>query len=285
MTKIKNIFLLLNIIFPIFLIAQKQENILEAEFAYFSKAKLDKTNSHITEEIFLLQILKDKAFFFSENMAKNDSILKSDAYKAFAAAPKGGSIIIKPSSRLSSKYSYIIIQSNEGNEYLESIGFSSTPFAYQEPIIKNWKLLEETQNINSFHCKKAILNYKGRNWIAWYDDTIPLPYGPYKFTGLPGLIIKIESEDGDFSFELVKSTPKNKLNGKGLSLRDTRYKTPKTATFAEMRKIKKNTIERLVAEASSMGIDTSAENTRNLLQRQKQKLQDFENENLIEKTE
>ncbi|WP_327983593.1 hypothetical protein [Bergeyella porcorum] len=36
--------------------------------------------------------------------------------------------------------------------------------------------------------------------------------------------MKIESEDGEFSFELVKSTPKDKLNGKELSLQDSRYK-------------------------------------------------------------
>lgn len=280
MKKLKNITILFNIILPILLFSQKKENLIEVEFAYFSKAKLDKTNSHIQEQIFLLQVLKDKAFFFSENMAKNDSLLRNDVYKAFATTPKGGAVNITPSSRLRNKYDYTIVQTSQENEYFERI--NGVSYIYKEEIIKDWKLQNETQVINNFNCKKATLNYKGREWTAWYDDSIPLPYGPYKFTGLPGLIIKIESVDGDFSFELVKSIPQNKLNGKELSLVDNRYKNATPATFTEIRKIKKNNIDRLVAEASGLGIDTSVDNMRNLLQRQKQKLHDFENENIIE---
>lgn len=280
MTKTRNIFILFYIIFPILLISQKKENLIEAEFAYFSKAKLNKSHSDIHEEIFLLQVLKDKAYFFSENMAKNDSTMKSDVYKAFVATPKGQAVHIHPSSKLTSKYDYTIIQTNQQNEYLEKV--YGKLYTYKEDIIKDWQLVNESQTINTFNCRKATLNYKGREWTAWYDDSIPLPYGPYKFTGLPGLIVKIESLDGDFSFELVKSTPKNRLNSKELSLADSRYKNATSATFKEIRKIKKNQIDRLIVEASNLGIDTSSENTRNLLERQKQKLHNFENENLIE---
>lgn len=278
------IIIFLSLIFSTLLWAQKSdENTLEAEFAYLSKAKLNKTDTFIYEEIFLLQILKDRAFFFSENMAKNDSMRQSDVYRAFAATPKGQPINVTISDGLKSKYNYSILQTSQDNQYFE--GNWDKSYTYKEDVIKDWKLVNETQTINTFSCKKATLRYKGRDWIAWYTPEIPLPYGPYKFTGLPGLVIKMESEDGEFSFELVKSIPKEKLKDKMLSLRDSRYKKATPATFAEIRKIKKNNIDRLVAEASSMGINTSAENTRNLLQRQKQKLQNFENENLIEKTE
>lgn len=283
MKKLKSIFTLFSLSISTLLFSQKEKNLLEVEFAYLAKAKLNKGNAYINEEIFLLQVLKDKAYFFGENMAKNDSLRRNDMYKAMASASKNGAITFTGSSRLSTKYHYTIIQSSQENVYLENIGLDSKLYAYQEPIIKDWKLIEENQTINTFNCKKATIHYKGRNWTAWYDESIPLPYGPYKFTGLPGLVVKIESEDGDFSFELVKSTPKNKLNGKELSLTNIRYKNATPATFEEMRKIKKNTIESLVAQASNMGIDTSAENTRNLLERQRQKLLNFENENLIEK--
>lgn len=282
---LKQIFVLFNIVFPIFIMAQKNgENTLEVEFAYLSKAKLDKTNSFVDEEIFLLQVLKDKAFFFSENMAKYDSIFRSEIKRVFEATPKGSPIHITPPSNLpNTKFHYVIAQSSQSVEYLEKIG--GERYSYSEPVIKDWKLINESQTINTFSCKKATLHYKGRDWVAWYTPEIPLPYGPYKFTGLPGLVVKIESEDGEFSFELIKSIPKEKLKDKVLSLRDSRYKKATPATFAEIRKIKKNNIDRLVAEASELGINTSAENVKNLLERQKQKLYNFENENLIEKTE
>ena len=263
MKKAKRVIIFLSLIFSTLLLAQKQENLLEVEFAYLSKAKLNKTNSFIHEEIFLLQILKDKAFFFSENMAKNDSMRQSDVYRAFAATPKGQPINVTISDRLKSKYNYSILQTSQDNQYFE--GNWDKSYTYKEDVIKDWKLVNETQTINTFSCKKATLRYKGRDWIAWYTPEIPLPYGPYKFTGLPGLVIKMESEDGEFSFELVKSIPKDKLKGKELSLRDSRYKKATPATFAEIRKIKKNNIDRLVAEASELGINTSAENVKNLL--------------------
>lgn len=283
MKKAKRVIIFLSLIFSTLLLAQKQENLLEAEFTYLSRAKLNKTNSFIHEEVFLLQILKDRAFFFSENMAKNDSARQSDVYRAFAATPKGQPINVTTSGRLKSKYDYSVLQTSQENQYFEGSGSSS--YTYKEPVIKDWKLINESQTINTFSCKKATLRYKGRDWIAWYTQEIPLPYGPYKFTGLPGLVIKMESEDGEFSFELIKSIPKEKLKDKMLSLRDSRYKKATPATFAEIRKIKKNNIDRLVAEASELGINTSAENVKNLLERQKQKLYNFENENLIEKTE
>ncbi|WPC16122.1 hypothetical protein LEQ04_04680 [Riemerella anatipestifer] len=71
MKQIENVVIFLGLIFFTLLLAQKNdENTLEVEFAYLLKAKLDKTNSFVDEQVFLLQVLKDKAFFFSENMAK-----------------------------------------------------------------------------------------------------------------------------------------------------------------------------------------------------------------------
>lgn len=42
----------------------------------------------------------------------------------------------------------------------------------------------------------------GRKWTAWFTAEIPIQDGPYKFHGLPGLIVKIEDEAKSHSFEL-----------------------------------------------------------------------------------
>lgn len=281
----KNIILILfNLIISALIYAQGNNNkVLEAEFTYLVKAKIDKTIPHIHEEVFLLQVLQDKAFFVSENLVKADSLRKSDIFKAIAVAPKGGPIHIVASDTPKTKFRYTIVQSNDNIEYLENI--DAKLYSYQEPVIKDWKLSEETQVVNTLHCKKATLHYKGRNWTAWYASEIPLPYGPYKFTSLPGLIVKMDSEDGAFSFQLIESKPKNKLKGKELSILDKRYKNPKPATFSEIRKMKKNEIDKMIAELSNMGVQLSAERLETVRERQKQKLRDFNNENLIEKEE
>lgn len=280
----KRILFFLSFIISTLLFAQKDDsNLLDAEFTYRLKSKTDIRTSYMDEENFLLQIEGGKGFFASENLIKNDSLRKGDIVKAMATVPKGGTINYTASGRVKTKYNYAILQSATGIEYLEKI--DGQLFSYQEPKIQDWMLVNEDQFLNGFNCKKASLNYKGRLWTAWYTPEIPFPYGPYKFIGLPGLIIKMESQEGDYSFELIRSTPKNKLNGKVLSLKDTRYKNPKTATSSQMREFKKNTIERLVTEASNMGIDTSNGGLNDLRERQKQRMDNFLNENQIEKTE
>ena len=54
----------------------------------------------------------------------------------------------------------------------------------------NWKLEKEIKKIGKFTCKKATANFRGRNYTAWYAPEIPLPFGPWKLNGLPGLILE-----------------------------------------------------------------------------------------------
>ncbi|WP_306454673.1 GLPGLI family protein, partial [Porphyromonas gingivalis] len=41
-----------------------------------------------------------------------------------------------------------------------------------------------------------------RDCTAWYAEDIALSDGPYIFRGLPGLIVAIGSDDGEYVFEL-----------------------------------------------------------------------------------
>lgn len=58
-----------------------------------------------------------------------------------------------------------------------------------------WVLIDEEKQIDSFRCKKATVSFRNRNYIAWFCEEIPLNNGPWKFGGLPGLIIEIEDSE------------------------------------------------------------------------------------------
>lgn len=67
-----------------------------------------------------------------------------------------------------------------------------------------WKFTEGSKNILDFDCKKAVGAFRGRNYTAYYAEKIPLSNGPYKFNGLPGLILEISSEDKFVKFEAIQ---------------------------------------------------------------------------------
>jgi GLPGLI family protein len=67
----------------------------------------------------------------------------------------------------------------------------------------DWKLLNDSATIANLKCQKAIVNYGGRNWEAWFAKSIAIQEGPYIFHGLPGLIVQITDTSNDFKFNLV----------------------------------------------------------------------------------
>lgn len=65
-----------------------------------------------------------------------------------------------------------------------------------------WKILPEKQKIGAYSAQKATASYGGREWIAWFTTEIPFQDGPYKFYGLPGLIVQIEDTTGSHRMTL-----------------------------------------------------------------------------------
>lgn len=72
-----------------------------------------------------------------------------------------------------------------------------------------WKILEDKNKIFEYNVQKAETLFGGRKWIAWFTNEIPINDGPYKFFGLPGLILKITDSDENFIFE-IKGLTKDK---------------------------------------------------------------------------
>jgi GLPGLI family protein len=78
----------------------------------------------------------------------------------------------------------------------------SSNYEYSEIIeIPQWKTsYNETKKIIGYNCKKATCRYRGREYEAWYATDVPVNKGPWKFNGLPGLILKISDSQKQFDF-------------------------------------------------------------------------------------
>lgn len=86
-------------------------------------------------------------------------------------------------------------------------------------VSQRWKLGKETKTIKGFVCQKAsftdtmrvqrIMMGPGgpppgenqqptlRTVVAWYAPEIPVPIGPEKYSGLPGLILEVDVNNGE----------------------------------------------------------------------------------------
>lgn len=58
-----------------------------------------------------------------------------------------------------------------------------------------WTITSEEKKIDSLLCIKAECQFRGRTYIAWFSPAIPLPFGPWKMGGLPGLIIDLQDAE------------------------------------------------------------------------------------------
>lgn len=82
---------------------------------------------------------------------------------------------------------------------------SMKPFFVKDSMsIFEWKITSNKKTILGYNCQQANLNYRGRNYTAYFTSRIPYNTGPWKFCGLPGLILEIKSDDGVFKLEANK---------------------------------------------------------------------------------
>ncbi len=71
----------------------------------------------------------------------------------------------------------------------------------------HWEPIEGQRQVGDRICKGARAFFKGRTYICWYSTEIPIPEGPWKLGGLPGLILEAYDEQDDLHFTLRNIEP------------------------------------------------------------------------------
>lgn len=113
-----------------------------------------------------------------------------------------GSDYIKWARQFETLREEVVIYPEEDKlEYLGTIFINH--YRYAEPIPEiDWTICDEIKEIFGRQCTKATATWRGRDWIAWFCD-IAIDAGPWKFQGLPGLILKLEDSSGEHMFEAI----------------------------------------------------------------------------------
>lgn len=180
-----------------------------------------------------LDVSKSGSRFFSPDYAKTDSVLFQSIQNQ---SHTGGEIIVSSSSFIFGSTDIVQKDYAEGKVYnYPTISYNR--YKTREERKLSWELKNEKKVIGEFHTQKATVDFAGRRWIAWFTTQIPIQDGPYIFTGLPGLIIRIEDSGGSYSYNLVGIEKISKRQDQYLKKwAGSKYKTAIPVNYERFRK-------------------------------------------------
>lgn len=154
----------------------------------------------IRKQDMLLFIGKSISYFTSHNMYVADTMMKQvknvEQFQAILSNPNRAIPLVRFRYKIYKNYP------DEKLSFIEHI--PSTTFKYEEDLsVFNWQLTTDTSSILGYKAQKATCDFGGRSWVAWFSSEIPFSDGPYKFNGLPGLIMKVFDTRNHYVFEIM----------------------------------------------------------------------------------
>lgn len=154
-----------------------------------------------------LDIKGDRSLFISENKLKRDSLftsLRSEAKENDKKEEKDFSKLEGKKHFEPTFFEYFISKSIPDQKVYYYERAAGKQIYYQEDRSVQWEMTNVVEKQNGYSAQKAVTEFGGRVWTAWFTKDVPVSDGPYKFSGLPGLIVKLEDDKGDYKFDLVK---------------------------------------------------------------------------------
>lgn len=170
------------------------------EFVYDYRCRTDTSGSlqdNYSGDNMLLQIGPDGLSKFSSyrNLTVDSILMRSTREQIVQAAIDG---------KLSSGEFMTIYKNYPSGRLVHTEKICQDWFRYDEEMpMLDWELTDSTATVLGYECRSARCRFRGREWTVYYTEEIPLPEGPWKLHGLPGLIMKASDEYGHYTFECI----------------------------------------------------------------------------------
>jgi GLPGLI family protein len=147
----------------------------------------------IDEDILILEIGNKISKSYSYGLYKHDSIATMN--KNSSGVP--GFRARVPAMEVFKNYP------ESKNSIVHRASWNTPIFWYEDEVNIEWTILPERKQIAGYSCQKAITNFRGRAWETWFTNQIPVSDGPWKFHGLPGMILELSDSKKHFKFSCV----------------------------------------------------------------------------------
>lgn len=218
----------------------------------------DSTNpKSVKDEYMQLYIGDTSSLFDSINYGMIDSAFSS-AGKNGNNGPSFGFLM-----GMKTEFMYLIQKQREAIVTYGFIGINDLFYYNEDKNQFDWKILQDTASIGGIPCQKAEASFCGRKWIAWFAPEIPISDGPYKFCGLPGLILKINDVREFWNFSIVSITNMDSVISPSLLNRAPQMIKNKKTYLKELKYYKDNLIDIELAKGS-IKFTSSEEKDRNV---------------------
>ncbi len=170
------------------------------EFVYDYSYRVDTTQNikdYMTSDNMLLQIGPDGLSKFSsyKNLTVDSIIMRSSPDQISQAVMDG---------KLSNGEFMTIYKNYPAGKLTHTEKICQDWFRYDEDMPSfDWELTDSVTDVLGYQCQSAKCKFRGREWTVFYTEDIPLMDGPWKFHGLPGLIMKATDAGSQYSFECI----------------------------------------------------------------------------------
>lgn len=172
----------------------------------------DTTNKEKRQtDLMALEIGKNVTKFYSYKTYQTDSLLSVSSVDEIMANP----------GKFSSGSSWCLYRNYPSGKETLTDKIATSLFSYEEEQPKlDWTICDSTGTILGYPVQKATCTFRGRSYIAWFAPEIAIPEGPYKFRGLPGLILEIYDTQNHYHYTL---TGLSRCEGLPITMKDSQY--------------------------------------------------------------
>lgn len=244
-------------------------------FVYQVSMKTDSTAAPAVENAYL-DVSGDKSVFYGEKRMQRDSLMQR--------VMQTRNFDRSQMEQYRSQINYQVEKDLSAQKITYKDRIARDLYSYEEDRAMNWKILPETSKIEEYKVQKAETDFAGRKWFAWFTTDVPVMDGPYKFSGLPGLIVKLEDSKGDYVFDL-KETKKISELPNLQERRGTTVAIKRSEYEKQMEKYRKDPVSFMTAAMNSggrrMSVQADPQRMREMENRMKEEMK--RNNNPIER--
>lgn len=242
--------------------------IKEGKISYERKTNMHRNLPDPQMKSIIPEFRTDKfELIFNENVSLFRSVVEDEAPDPFANAGGGGGGGTRMMFRMPATNTYTDMAKQ--TQYEERAIFEKEFLIIDSLKQHKWKLSDETKTIAKQLCKKATtmitstsqvrmsLTRIGENktdttantsnapketeLVVWYAENIPVPFGPDNYTGLPGVIMEIDLDNGatvTTAVEVSAKYPKKELiaPSKGEKMNRAQFQESMQKLFQDMQK-------------------------------------------------